>query len=83
MRLQVYMKKYKEELIEICQEIKNTLEGNEQLLDEKIGKYNGEVERLSNVENEIEEKIENKINQSKKLVKNDIEEFIDKKVRFF
>ena len=83
MRLQVYMKKYKEELIEICQEIKNTLEGNEQLLDEKIGKYNGEVERLSNVENEIEEKIENKINQSKKLVKNDIEEFVDKKVDSF
>ena len=83
MRLQVYMKKYKEELIEICQEIKNTLEGNEQLLDEKIKKYNGEVERLSNVENEIEEKVENKINQSKKLVKNDIEEFIDKKVDSF
>ena len=83
MRLHIYAEKYLKDLTEVCSEIENTIAGNNKLLDEKISKYNRDVERLEEIADGLEKKVENKINDSKKFIREDIEQLIKHTVNEF
>jgi GTP-binding protein EngB required for normal cell division len=82
-RLKFYAKSYKEELEEVCNQITATLTGNTEKLSDEIAKCDAEIKRLEELSGQLENKIEEKTNQTKISATRDIENFVEKSVDEF